>query len=59
MELGELPFEEFLKLEPKDAFAYMLLSDIYAAAEMWKETSLVHRKMQERGILKEPRLKLD
>jgi pentatricopeptide repeat protein len=54
VELGELAAEECIKLEPKDASPYVLLSNIYAAAGKWKEVSLVRSVMQERAIHKEP-----
>ena len=54
VEMGELAAKELLKLEPKDASAYVLLSNIYAAAGKWEEVSLVRTMMQERGIRKEP-----
>ena len=54
VELGKLAANERLKLEPKDASAYVLLSNIYAAAGKWEEVSWVRTMMQERGIRKEP-----
>jgi len=53
VELGELAAKERLKLEPKDASTYVLLSNIYAAAENWEKVSSVRTTMQERGIRKE------
>jgi len=54
VELGELAAKECVKLEPNNASTYVILSNIYAAAEKWKEVSLVRIMMQERGIRKEP-----
>ena len=54
VELGKLAANELLKLEPKDASAYVLLSNIYAAAGKWEEVLWVRTMMQERGIRKEP-----
>jgi len=54
VELGKLAANERLKLEPKDASTYVLLSNIYAAAGNWEEVLWVRTIMQERGIRKEP-----
>ena len=54
VELAEFAAKECLKLEPKNAAAYVLLSNIYAAAGKWDQVSLVRTMMQGRGIHKEP-----
>ncbi|CAM6124224.1 unnamed protein product [Calypogeia fissa] len=54
VELGELAANEFLKLEPNVASAYVLLSNIYAAAGKWDKVSIVRTMMQKRGVRKEP-----
>ena len=54
VDLGKLAANERLKLEPMDASAYVLLSNIYAAAGKWEEVLWVRTMMQERGIRKEP-----
>lgn len=54
VELAELALDEILKLEPKDASAYVVLSNIYAAAGEWEMVSLLRSIMQKRGICKEP-----
>ena len=54
VDLGKLAANELLKLEPMDASAYVLLSNIYAAAGKWEEVLWVRTMMQERGIRKEP-----
>jgi pentatricopeptide repeat protein len=54
VEFGELAAKERVKLEPENASAYVLLSNIYAAAAKWEEVSLVRSMMQERGVRKEP-----
>ena len=54
VDLGKLAANELLKLEPKDASAYVLLSNIYAAAGKCEEVLWVRTMMQERGIRKEP-----
>jgi hypothetical protein len=54
VELGELAANKLFKLEPSKASAYVLLSNIYAAAGKWEKVSLVRTMMQERGVRKEP-----
>jgi len=54
VEFGELAAKERVKLEPESASAYVLLSNIYAAAAKWEEVAWVRSMMQERGIRKEP-----
>ena len=54
VDLGKLAANELLKLEPKDASTYVLLSNIYAAAGKWEKVLWVRTMMQERGIRKEP-----
>ncbi|CAM6086203.1 unnamed protein product [Calypogeia fissa] len=54
IELGEVAAKELLKLEPKDDAAYVLLSNMYAAAGKWEKVSLVRTMMQKRGVRKEP-----
>jgi len=53
VELGKLAANELLKLEPKDASAYVLVSNMCAAAGKWEEVLWVRSMMQERGIRKE------
>jgi pentatricopeptide repeat protein len=53
LEMGVLAAKECLKFDPKDAKTYVLLSNIYAAASMWDQVSLVRRMMEGRGIHKE------
>ena len=54
VELAEFAAKECLKLEPKNAAAYVVLSNIYAAAGKWDQVSSVRTMMQDRGIHKEP-----
>ncbi|CAM6100547.1 unnamed protein product [Calypogeia fissa] len=54
VELAEFAANELLKLEPNDVSAYVLLSNIYAAAGKWEKVSLVRTLMQKRGVRKEP-----
>ncbi|CAM6113259.1 unnamed protein product [Calypogeia fissa] len=53
VELGELAAKELSKLEPENSSAYVLLSNIYAAAGKWEEVSSVRTVMRERGVRKE------
>ncbi|CAM6099577.1 unnamed protein product [Calypogeia fissa] len=54
VEVGELSAKELLKLEPHNDSAFVLLSNIYAAAGMWEKRQLMRTMMEERGISKEP-----
>jgi pentatricopeptide repeat protein len=50
VEMAEIAAKEVLKLEPKGASPYMVLSNIHVAAGKWEEVSLVRTMMHERGI---------
>ncbi|EXB66609.1 hypothetical protein L484_024905 [Morus notabilis] len=54
IEIGELVASKLLEIEPQNAGNYVLLSNIYAAAERWLDISLVRNKMKERGVKKIP-----
>ncbi|CBI30347.3 unnamed protein product, partial [Vitis vinifera] len=54
IELGEVVADQLFELEPQNAGNYVLLSNIYAAAEQWLDVSLLRNKMRERGIRKIP-----
>ncbi|CAM6086218.1 unnamed protein product [Calypogeia fissa] len=54
VELGEFAAKELFKLEPDNASAYVLLSNIYATAGKWEKQELVRTMMKERGVQKEP-----
>lgn len=54
IELGELVANQLFELEPQNAGSYVLLSNIYAAAEQWLDVSLLRNKMKERGVRKIP-----
>lgn len=54
IELGEMVSAQLFELEPQNAGSYVLLSNIYAAAEQWLHVSLLRNKMKERGIRKKP-----
>lgn len=50
IEIGELVASQLLEIEPQNAGNYVLLSNIYAAAERWLDVSRVRNKMKERGV---------
>ncbi|XVE75911.1 hypothetical protein DITRI_Ditri12bG0129900 [Diplodiscus trichospermus] len=52
VELGELVAARLFDLEPLNAGNYVLLSNIYAAAEQWVDVSIVRNKMKDRGVRK-------
>ncbi|XP_059657126.1 putative pentatricopeptide repeat-containing protein At5g37570 [Cornus florida] len=54
VELGEEIANHLFQLEPCNAGNYVLLSDIYAAADRWLDVSLLRNRMKERGIRKIP-----
>ncbi|XP_017407724.2 putative pentatricopeptide repeat-containing protein At5g37570 isoform X1 [Vigna angularis] len=53
-ELGEIVANRLLQFDHLNAANYVLLSDIYAAAERWIDVSLVRSKMRERRVRKIP-----
>eukprot|EP01018_Ginkgo_biloba_P009344 Gb_05356 [translate_table: standard] len=52
-ELGKCAAEHILELEPQDAAAYVLLSNIYAASGRWADVAKVRKKMKDVGVKKE------
>ncbi|KAH9313683.1 hypothetical protein KI387_022310, partial [Taxus chinensis] len=52
--LGIYAAECLLELQPQDDAAYVLLSNIYAAAGRWDDVTRVRRLMKEMGVEKEP-----
>ncbi|GFP81855.1 pentatricopeptide repeat-containing protein at3g02330 [Phtheirospermum japonicum] len=54
VEVAEKAASALLKLDPQDSSAYVLLSNIYADAEMWGEVSKMRRIMRLGGMKKEP-----
>ncbi|KAG0483524.1 hypothetical protein HPP92_011608 [Vanilla planifolia] len=52
-ELGEVAAEKLMGLEPQDSAAYVLLSNIYAAAGLWEKRARVRKLMDERKVKKE------
>lgn len=54
VELGELAAEKLISLQPEDSAAYVLLSNMYAAAGNWQERTNVRKLMDKRKVKKEP-----
>lgn len=54
VELGEVVANRLFEIEPLNSGSYVLLSNIYAAAEQWLDVSLLRNKMMERGVKKLP-----
>lgn len=53
-ELGKIVADHLFEVEPQHAGNYVLLSNIYAAADRWSEASDVRNMMCERGLQKLP-----
>ncbi|XP_008808560.1 pentatricopeptide repeat-containing protein At2g27610 [Phoenix dactylifera] len=51
--LGELAAKKLISLEPMHSAAYVLLSNIYAAAGKWEERANIRKLMDERKVKKE------
>ncbi|XP_077220140.1 tetratricopeptide repeat (TPR)-like superfamily protein [Tasmannia lanceolata] len=54
VKLGEIAADHLLRLEPKAASHYVLLSNIYASAGLWEKAMEVRKNMKEMGVRKEP-----
>eukprot|EP01018_Ginkgo_biloba_P009890 Gb_09361 [translate_table: standard] len=54
MELGKRAADRLLHLEPDRDAAYVLLSNIYAAAGKWDDKAKLRKMITERGLKKEP-----
>ncbi|XP_055960273.1 pentatricopeptide repeat-containing protein At2g27610 [Mercurialis annua] len=53
LELGKLAAENLISLQPQHSAAYVLLSNIYAAAGNWQERAKVRKLMNDRKVKKE------
>ncbi|KAL6960238.1 Pentatricopeptide repeat-containing protein [Sarracenia purpurea var. burkii] len=53
LDLGKLAAEKLISLQPQDSAAYVLLSNMYAAAGNWQERAKVRKLMDERKVKKE------
>ncbi|ONK72179.1 uncharacterized protein A4U43_C04F16600 [Asparagus officinalis] len=54
LKLGAKAAEELLKLEPSNAAAYAMLSNLYATKGKWDEVASVRKLMKDRGVQKKP-----
>ncbi|WOK92255.1 hypothetical protein Cni_G00946 [Canna indica] len=54
LELGAMAAEKLLQLEPGNATAYVMLSNMYASKGRWDEFATVRKLMRSRGIRKKP-----
>ncbi|CAN6480034.1 unnamed protein product [Victoria cruziana] len=54
IELGARVASELLRLEPSNASAYVMLSNMYADAERWDEAAAIRKLMKTRGVKKTP-----
>eukprot|EP01018_Ginkgo_biloba_P023512 Gb_17382 [translate_table: standard] len=54
IELGEGVAEHLLELEPQNSGVYVLLSNIYAAADRWEDAAKMRTLMKDRGLKKMP-----
>ncbi|KAF9610489.1 hypothetical protein IFM89_022518 [Coptis chinensis] len=53
-ELGNIVAGRLFEVEPNNAGNYVLLSNIYAAADQWSDVAEVRDRMRERGLQKKP-----
>ncbi|EOX92024.1 hypothetical protein QUC31_003424 [Theobroma cacao] len=53
VELGELAAQKIVEVDPHHSGAYIVLSNIYAAAGMWDEVTRVRLQMKEQGVKKQ------
>ncbi|RWW66191.1 hypothetical protein BHE74_00026452 [Ensete ventricosum] len=53
-ELGELALRHLVEIEPHNSGNYILLSNIYAAHEMWDDVAKLRKMMKERGVMNVP-----
>ncbi|XP_058107682.1 pentatricopeptide repeat-containing protein At2g27610-like [Magnolia sinica] len=54
VDIGRCAAECILKIDPEDVSAYVMLSTIYADAEMWDQMAEVRKVMKEKGLKKDP-----
>ncbi|URE31551.1 PPR repeat [Musa troglodytarum] len=53
-ELGELALRRLVEIEPHNSGNYILLSNIYAAHEMWDDVARLRKMMKEKGVMNVP-----
>lgn len=54
VELGEYVAERLFQLEPENAGAYVLLSNIYAGAGRWDDVARIRTRLKDKGMKKIP-----
>lgn len=54
IELGKEAADRLFALDPSDSRNYIMLSNIYSAAGLWKEASKVRALMKKRGLIRNP-----
>ncbi|KAJ7566960.1 hypothetical protein O6H91_02G125700 [Diphasiastrum complanatum] len=54
VEIGRRCFESIMRLNPKHTPAYILMSNIYAAAGQWESKKEIRKKMESAGMKKVP-----
>ncbi|MCL7027711.1 hypothetical protein MKW94_010273 [Papaver nudicaule] len=54
VEIATRAAESALNLEPDYSVPYILLSNLYASVNKWKDASRIRRLMKEKGIVKQP-----
>ncbi|XP_062098765.1 pentatricopeptide repeat-containing protein At5g40410, mitochondrial [Humulus lupulus] len=55
IELGKEVAERLFDLEPSDSRNYIMLSNMYSAAGLWKDASKVRALMKDRGLIRNPK----
>lgn len=54
MEIGEIAARKLLEMEPENPGNYVLVSNMYAAAERWEDVEEVRMRMKVKGLKKDP-----
>ncbi|KAH6812423.1 Tetratricopeptide repeat superfamily protein [Perilla frutescens var. frutescens] len=54
MEIGEIAARKLLETEPENPGHYVLVSNMYAAAERWEDVEEVRMRMKAKGLKKDP-----
>ena len=54
VEVGKAAAKRLMEIEPGNAGTYMLMSNLYASAGRWKESTRMKVKMKDEGLKKQP-----
>ncbi|KAG8389296.1 hypothetical protein BUALT_Bualt02G0214500 [Buddleja alternifolia] len=54
IEIGEIAAKKLLEMDPDNPGNYVLISNIYAAAERWEDVEEVRMRMKVKGLKKDP-----